>query len=383
MNFGLSTEQAQLRDVVRKFCAARYGFADRKRYLSMGDGFDPANWQAFADLGWLAAALPEDAGGTEDGPISAAIVLEEFGRALVLEPYLSHAVLAARAINAGAAPERRRQLLAELVGGRCKFALAHEEPGSWGFEREVHTCAIRDGRGFTLTGRKVFVLGGPTADRLIISARLGDGPPLAQNVGLFLVPAGCPGLHREDHLLLDGTRASDVSLRGVSLAEEALLCAGTGALEALAEAARHGIVAVCAMALGAMQSALYATRDYLKSRKQYGTALASLQALQHRMADMYVELELSRSMLYRALAALCNFRGEILDDELACAKVKICSAGLSVAAEAIQLHGAMGMCDDVPVGHQFRQLTVLERFLGCTDFHLQRLGRHAAPSRSV
>jgi alkylation response protein AidB-like acyl-CoA dehydrogenase len=132
-----------------------------------------------------------------------------------------------------------------------------------------------------------------------------------------------------------------------------------------------------------MESAISSTREYLKGRKQYNTVLATLQALQHRMADMYVELELSRSMLFRALTALCNFQGALLDDELAGAKVKICSAGLAVAADAIQLHGAMGVCEDVPVGHQFRQLAVLERLLGCTDFHLQRLGRHEACPRGV
>jgi alkylation response protein AidB-like acyl-CoA dehydrogenase len=364
MDFSLTQEQQALQDSVRRFCEREYGFEQRRRLLTGGDGFARAHWATFAELGWLGAGLPEEAGGYGGGPVETMIILEQMARALVLEPFLSCAVLAAQAIAAQASPGQREALLEPIIAGERLVVLAHDGPAP--------TTAERRGTGYVLNGRKNFVLGGPSADPLLVSAGHGDG-----GVSVFAVDPAAPGVTRHDYHAVDGRRVSDIMLDSVETGPEALIGEEGTARPAIELAIDHGIIGLCAEAVGAMDAALWLTRDYLKTRRQFGQPLNAFQALQHRMADMLIETELARSMLYRGVAALAETDPAARRRGVSAAKVQIGEAGYFVGGQAIQLHGAIGLTEEYSVGHYFKRLTLVRGLFGATDAHLARFA--AAP----
>jgi len=374
VEFTLSAEQTMLRDAVRRHCQEQYQFHERLTILRRPEGFSREHWKTYARLGWLGVALPEDVGGFAGSWVDLALIMEEFGRALVLEPFLSCAVLAAQAVNAAGSEQQRRALLPAMMQGELLLALAHFEAESRGDVQFVTTRATRTSNGrFVLSGRKSLVLGGGFADQLIISARSYGGSDDSEGISLFLIPTDAQGLVRRTFRTVDGGNAAELEFTGLEVEESALVGEEGCAIEAIQQAVDQAIISICAEAVGAMDKVVTVTRDYLKTRRAYGTTLSTLQALQHRLADMLVELELSRSMLYRALAAVANPDRQARRKALSAAKALIGRSGRFVGSQGIQLHGGIGMSDEYIIAHLFKRLAVIEVLFGNSDFHFSRM----------
>jgi alkylation response protein AidB-like acyl-CoA dehydrogenase len=366
MDFNLSDEQQMLREAAARYLRERYGFEVRRK-LAAEAGWSPEHWVHYADMGWLALAVPEDAGGLGCSFIETAIVAEELGRALALEPYVGTAVLAARLLERADAPAfaaHRAALLAGITNGSVRIALATTEPSSR-FDFADPQCTARAaGGGWVLDGVKMAVTGAPAVTHFIVTARI-DG----QSLALFLVAADAVPL--DSYALIDGTRAADLVLRGVELDAAALLAGPHTAAELLEEALDRAALAHMAEALGCMEAVLEITSEYLKIRQQFGQPIGKFQALQHRMAEMFVEVQEMRSILLRGIAHL---EAEPAQRRMAvsAAKVMLGSAGRFVGGQGIQLHGGIGVTDEYPVGHYYKRLLVLEKLYGDADWHLDR-----------
>ena len=374
MNFELNEMQALLKNSVAHWTAKNYGFEARSKLVHEGGGFSEAHWGAFVEFGWLGASLAEEDGGYGGGPIEAAIIMEEFGKALVMEPFFAVGVLAAQTLT-GMGGEASIALVHAIQAGATRAVLAHTEAAARGDVGCVSSTVRRTAAGWSINGTKAMVWGGPFADQFIVSARSFGAARDRQGISLFLVPADARGLSRRNARLSDGSRAAALSFTDVSIPQDALLGTEGGAFDALARGQAHGIVGLCAEAVGAMDRVLWMTRDYLLMRKQFKQPIGNFQALQHRMADMLIELELSRSSLYRALSRLGSPVDE-RDHAVSLAKVQIGKAAKFVGGQAIQLHGAIGVTEECAVGHYFRRLTLIDNSFGSVQDHLQRIAAH-------
>lgn len=359
MDFSLNGEQEALADSVRRFTERDYGFDARRRIVDSASGISDAHWAIFAELGWLGAGLSESSGGFGGGAIENAIIAERFGRALVVEPFLA-AVLALQTLDALGDFDGRAALVDPVVAGETRLVLAHLEAAGRGDSKLVETEARAAGEGWALTGGKSLVLGAPSADRLLVSARDGD------RVGLYLVEAHGPGCDLTSYRTLDNGRVADLRL---DCAPATLLA--SDAQSAIDAALDHATIVACAEAVGAMDAALWMTRDYAQTRQQFGKPIGSFQAYQHRMADMLVRTELARSMLYQGLVALVG-PAEQRATGVSAAKVVIGEAGLFLGREAIQLHGGIGMTEEYAIGHYYKRLFVIAHLFGNADRHVER-----------
>jgi alkylation response protein AidB-like acyl-CoA dehydrogenase len=371
MEFSLSAEQSALRDSVRRFCKEQYSLKQRQVVARDDQGFRRAHWNQFAELGWLGAALPDDAGGAGGSAVECAIIAEEFGRALVLEPYLASAVAPTHAIRASVPSPSCRELLDPLVSGEILFAFAHCESGDGGAWSYVETSARKAPNGdYILNGNKAPVPGGLHANRLIVSARTGGAPGERNGLSLFLIDSTLPGILARPYRLFDGTSATEFQFRDVAVPAAALLGTEDGAANAMESTIAILLVGLCAQAVGAMDDVIALTSSYLKTRRAYGTTLSTFQALQHRLADMLIELELSRSIMHRALSVFAGTEdgGKRLASASA-AKALVGRSARFVGANGIQLHGGMGMVEEYVIGQHFKQLTVLDNLYGNSDFH--------------
>lgn len=371
MDFALTHEQLILRDVVRKYCADCCGF-EARRGPGNSNAAKRSHWQRFADLGWLGLALPEEVGGTPGSACDHTIILEEFGRAIVVEPFLSCISLAARVVDAGGRPDQRKKLLAPVVRGELRIALAHHQ-------RDVGGSVTLARRGpmdtYVISGRKDIVLDGAEADILLVSAQLSDSLPGTDRLSVFIVDANSDGVISRNYHTLDGMQACDVVLDEVRVNSDAVLGEVGQGSQAVRSGIEYSMIAACAEMVGAMEGLLWLTRDYLRQRRQYGVALSSLQALQHRMAEMFAELELSRSMLYRGLSALENPDAEARHRLVRAVKAYVSSSGRFLGETALQLHGAMGMAGEYKASHYFRRLVTLAALFGSPDEHRQRFAQ--------
>lgn len=369
MNFNLNDEQQMLEDSVRRFVDKAYAFETRSAIVKAAEGGSAENWRTFAENGWLAAALPEEHGGLGGSVLDTALIAQQFGRALVVEPYLGCAVLAAQTLVAAAAPGLKDTLLPALADGSARVALAYSEASSRGDPAIVQTVARQDNDGYRIEGAKTLVLGAGHADWFIVSARVADAGREDEGISLFLVPANAAGLAQQALPLHDGTQAAELTFAQLAVPASALLGERGRGLEALRSGLSHGITALCAELVGAMERAIEITAEYLKVRKQFGVPIASFQALQHRMADMAAELELSRSMLYAMLAALECESGKTQQLALSQGKAFIGRAAKWVCGQAIQLHGGIGMTEEYAVGHYFKRAVVADILFGTSDQH--------------
>ncbi len=373
MDFSLTDEQKQLKDSLRRFLDKDYAFEARRSLVEKGSGFGRYTWKTIADLGLLALAVPEAQGGLAGTAVDTALVMEEFGRSLVVEPYAAVAVLATHAIAAAATDAQKDEWLPALAAGDAVIVLAHEEPAARGRLEHVTTRARRAPDGsYMIEGHKVLVQGAPVADRILVSARLSGAADDETGLGLFMVERDARGLTRQDVRLLDGSPASDLRLDGVKVAPEAALGEPGKAFPAIASAVEQMIVALCAEAVGAMDRTIWITRDYLKTRKQFGVTLNTFQALQHRMADMVIEHEMARSMLLRALGALQESNPVTRSLGVSAAKAQVLRAARFVCAQGIQLHGGMGMTEEYVIGHYFKRINVIDALFGNIDHHVRR-----------
>lgn len=378
MHFNLTDEQEMLRTGLAKFLAARYDLERSRAAAKTGAGWQPEIWQAFADeLGILAAALPESAGGAGGGAVEAMVIAEELGRALVTEPYVGTVVVAGGLLQR-AGGGHAGDVLERIGAGTAVVALAAEEPGTADRWDAVSTTAVRDGEHWVLSGTKAVVVDAPLATHLLITAITNPAAP--ESISLFLAeldPSDPPtGLRLHGYRTIDDRRAADLVLDGLRLPADALIDADSRASLDLARDA--GAAAVCAEAVGAMRRVLADTVEYCKQRQQFGVPIGSFQVLQHRMVDMYMELEQAVSAAYLATLRLGD-EPTVRQRAVSAAKATVGRAARFVGQNAVQLHGGMGMTEELAIGHYFKRLTAAQYEFGSTDAHR---ARYAALTRS-
>ncbi len=371
MDFSFTEEQSMLRDTVASYLADHYSFEQRRDALKTEAGWRPAVWKAFAEeLGILGAPFSEELGGLGGGPTDNMVVMEEFGKTLVVEPYLGTVVIGGGFLkhsgHSGAA-----DIIAQIIAGTTTIAFAAAEPQARYSWQDLKTTAKKDGSGWVLNGAKAVVIGAPWASHLIVTARTGGGQRDAQGVSVFIVDKAAKGVTTRDYPTVDGLRASEVTFENVSLPAEALIGSEGGGLPLVEKVIDEAIVATCAEACGVLRRLHEGTLEYTKQRKQFGQPISQFQVLQHRMVDMFIQLEQSISMTYMADIMLAGTDLERAKGASA-AKVQIGKACKFVGQNAIQLHGGMGMTDEMAIGHYFKRATMIEGAFGSTDHHLAR-----------
>jgi len=372
MDFTFSEEQNLLQESVLRFIQQDYGFDQRQKLLAAEPGYSPKHWQQFADLGWLALPFAEEDGGFGGTAVETMILMEEFGKGLVIEPYLSSVILAGGTLARTGTVEQKTRWLEGVISGSAKGALAFVEHQARYNLADIVTRAEKKDGGYVLSGEKGVVIGGPDADFLIVPARTSGEQCDKEGVTLFLVNTDQSGVSRRDYPTIDGFQASEISFSEVALtANDILGDEGTG-LPLLEEALDNGLLAICAEAVGAMEVLYKATVEYCKTREQFGQPIGSFQVLQHRMVDMFVEHEQSKSLLYMAAMRLSAGYDSAARQAVSALKVQVGKGGRFVGQNAIQLHGGMGMTDELNVGHYFKRLTAIDTMFGNVDYHLKR-----------
>ena len=367
MDFDLTEEQGLLQDTVSKLLAASYGFDQRKAMRALPGGYDRAMWQQFADLGLLALPFAESDGGLGGGPVDVMLLMDAFGRALVLEPYLAAVVLAGGCLRHAGTDAQRATLLPGLIAGETTYAFAHLERAARFDVAHVRASARRDGGDWIVAGEKLCVLHGDSADRLVVSACTTD-----DRIELFVIDAAAAGITRRGYPTQDGLRAADIKLNDVRISEDSRL-SGADGLATIRRVIDEATAAICAEAVGTMERALDITVEYLKQRKQFGVVIGTFQALQHRAVDMLVMVEQARSMAYYATMMVAEPDAERRTTAISAAKVQIGRSGRHVGEQAVQLHGGIGVTEEFSVGHYYRRLTILDILFGDSHHHLSQL----------
>lgn len=371
MDFDFTEEQTLLRNMVQSFVRDNYDFDSRMAIVGSEEGMSRENWTQFAELGLLAAPFDESLGGLGGGPVDAMIIMEEFGKGLVTEPFLPTVVLCGGLLARHAGDAQKEAFLTPLIAGGKIWALAYAEPKSRFNPANVETVAKPDGEGFVLNGQKSVVGAGPWADCLIVSARTSGEGWQPGGISLFIVEKSAQGVATQDYETVDGGRAADIGFENVVLGPDALVGPLDGGLPLLEEALDYGIAAVCGEAVGAMHQAHQATVEYCKTRHQFGVPIGSFQVLQHRMVDMFVAYEQSVSLTYMVNMHVGG-DAETRSRAASGAKVQIGRAGRYVGQSAVHLHGGMGMSEELNVGHYFKRLTAIDAQFGNIDYHLKR-----------
>jgi alkylation response protein AidB-like acyl-CoA dehydrogenase len=372
MNFDLTDTQRMLQDTAARLIRERYSFEERNRILASPEGFSREIWALFAELGLLGVEIAEEYGGIGGDFQDLAIVLDAFGRGLVVEPFLPTVVLGAGLIGAAATGEQKDEILPKLVEGQLFLALAHGEAKARYNLAHVETVAARSDDGWILTGAKAVVLGGDCADIFIVSARTSGAITDTAGISLFLVERGSPGLEIRGYPNVDGTRAAELTLEGVHVRAAQILGTEGEAYLLIEQAIDRGIAALCAEAIGVMAALNDITLDYLKTRTQFGVPIGSFQVLQHRLVDLFVAQEQATS-----LAILASDRANSSDPTerrraVSAAKVLIGRSGRLVGQDSIQMHGGIGLTKEYSAGHYFKRLTAIDRIFGDADYHLAR-----------
>lgn len=375
MDLQPSEEQAQLRDAVERYIRDACGFEARRAAQEAG-GLGDQHWRRFAELGWLAIPFAEEDGGLDGGPVEVGIVMEGLGLGLALEPVLA-TWLAGWLIAEVGTPEQKATWLLPAIAGAKRLSLAYAEPGGRYDPAFCSTRAEKSGDGWRLNGRKSVALGGRTADGFVVTARTEGG------LSLFLLPTETTGLQVRRYATHDGQGAADLTLEGVALGPEALLGDPGAALPELERVLDRAVAATACEAVGCIRALSDQTLEHLKTRKQFGRPLSDNQALQHRMADMIVAREEARSAALAACLAVEQPDPAARARQISLAKIEIARTATKVGQEAVQLHGAMGMTWDLPVGHHFKRLTAIALSFGDADHHLRRIARLDAEARQA
>ena len=372
MDFTYSNEQVALQETLQRFTSRDYGF-ERRRELARSElGFSAEAWAQYAELGLLSLPFPEQFGGLGGNAVDVMLVMEQIGRGLLLEPFLSSVVMCGGLIRDAASDSLKAKLLPRIGAGELKLALACYEPaGRYDLSRVACTAA-RSGGGWRLSGQKVVVLDAPSADYFLVSARVGGGAENVQGVSLFLIERGTAGLSLQSYPTQSGGHAGDLRLDDVAFGADALIGAPGSGVTLVERAVDKGVAALCAETVGIIEALNEATLNYLKTRKQFGVPIGKFQALQHRMADMFIAAEQSRSMAVNAAVYADSEDAAVRRRAVSGAKAYIGRAARLVGQEAVQMHGAMGVVDDVIVSHYFKRLTMIDMSLGNVDHHLAR-----------
>ncbi|HSU07441.1 MAG TPA: acyl-CoA dehydrogenase family protein [Acetobacteraceae bacterium] len=373
MDFDLSDDQRLLQDSVTRLMADRYTFDTRKGFLKHPSGWSPDIWDRYAELGLLGLPFAEQHGGFGGGPVEVMLVMQQLGRALALEPYLATIVLAGTAVRLAGSDAQQSAIFPKIAEGRMKLAFAHGERQARYDITDVLTTAKRNAGGWVLDGAKSVVLHGDSADELVISARTAGERDAAAGITLFLVDASAPGVARRGYALRDESRAAEVSLTGVHVPDADVLGEVGNGLPIIEQVIEAGIAAMGAEAVGAMEVLHEMTLDYSRTREQFGRPIGQNQVVQHRLADMLMSLEQGRSMTMLATMSVTEPDATQRARDMSMAKVGYGQAARFVSQQAIQLHGGIGMTEELAVGHYFRRCMVIEHTFGDTAFHLARL----------
>ena len=372
MDFEYSDEQRLLSDTLRKFLSTGYSFDARGKIVGAPSGVSEDVWAALAEMGILGVPFDAVYGGFGGSTIDLLIVFEALGEALVVEPYLATVGLGGRFVARGGSAAQQARILPALIQGKLKMAFAQTEPGARWDPRRVSSRATKSGDGWVLEGDKRAVLHGGCADLLVVSARTSGAPDDARGISLFVVERNASGVAVTDYRGLDNLRVADVRLSGVRVGRDALLGAEDQGLGLIEEVIDYATVLLCAEAVGAIRYAHDATLEYLKTRRQFGVPIGSFQALQHRMVDILISYEQARSIACLACVKIDAADAAERRRVVSAAKIKIADAARHVSQEAVQLHGGMGMTEELKISHTFRRLTMIAQAFGDADHHLAR-----------
>ena len=373
MDFSYSEVQQMLQDSVKKFVSKNYDFDTRSKIIESDSGYSEENWKLFAELGWLTVPFSEEDGGLGGSAVDLMVMMEEFGKANLVEPYLPSVVLCGCLISELATGEVREQMLGKLVGGDLQLALAASETGSRFNSSKVATTAKSNGSDIVINGRKIAVLNGSNANELLVVARESGGEVDADGISVFLVNPDTSGVTVRPFTNIDGQKSSEIDFADVIVSASARLGEQGNALMAIEKVIDKAIIAVSAEAVGVLETLLQKTVEYSKTRKQFGTVIGTFQALQHRMADMFIECQLARSIVVMAAMKLDGSAGQVEKTKaVSAAKSRVGKAIRKVSQEAVQIHGGIGVTNELDVGHYFKRATALEIMFGNTDYHIER-----------
>ncbi len=380
MDFSLTDEQSMLVDSVARFIDNDYDFATRQKIAQSDQGFSADVWRTFADLGWTAMPFPEEDGGLGGGTIELMLLMQHFGRGLVVEPYLANAVLAGGILRRCADTAQKKRWLSPLIGGELQASLAFMEPQSRFNIADITTTATANGSDFVLDGHKSLVFHGASADLLLIPARTSGEQRDQAGISIFAIAGDAEGVERQAYPTVDGHRAAEIRLRSVRVNSESLLgTPGTG-YAGLQETIDDATLAVSAEALGILRALHEKTVDYAKNRIQFGVPIGTFQALQHRMVDSLMGCEQCQSLLYWA-AMRTELGGSAARSAVSALKYQIGTSGRQIAREAVQIHGGMGVTWELDIAHLFKRFTAIETLFGNADFHLDRYVQLASDAR--
>jgi len=373
VDFSNTEEQQMLQESVQKFVYKSYEFDTRNKIIATEKGFSDENWELFAELGWLTVPFQEEDGGFGGSAVDLVVMMEEFGKAMLVEPFVATTVLAGGLISEQGSAQQKAELLPKIMEGKLQLACAYAEPGSRFNLANIKTSAVADGDNIVLNGSKTAVLNGSNAEVLLVVARESGAATDTTGVSVFMVDATSAGVSIQAFANVDGKKSAEITLKDVSVSATARLGEAGSALSALTAVVDRATLAVSAEAVGAMEAMLHKTVEYSKTRKQFGTAIGTFQALQHRMADMFIECQLARSIVIMAAMKLDG--GEDATEKsksVSAAKSRIGKAINKVGQEAIQIHGGIAMTEELDVGHLFKLVTAAEIMFGNTDYHTER-----------
>jgi len=371
MDFSYTEEQTLLRNSVSKYLADNYKFEAWRKFTRSGSGRDPAHWKQFAELGLLAASLPEEYGGLGGGALDNLVIMEEFGKALVVEPFVPTVVIGGGFLRHGGSDAQKSEWLNKIAAGETMLAFAFAETKGRYNLADLSTTAKKQGGSYILNGQKAVVLGAPWADHLIVTARTAGGQRDRNGVSVFIVDKSAKGVSVRDYPTVDSLRASEVTFENVEVPAANLIGPADNGLPLIEKVTDEGIAAICAEATGCMKVLVDATVEYSKTRKQFGVPIGKFQALQHRMVDMFVQYEQAVSITLMVTLKLGESDAERAKAASA-AKVTIGKGGRFVGQQAVQIHGGIGMTDELSVGHYFKRLTMSDTLFGSTGHHLKR-----------
>jgi alkylation response protein AidB-like acyl-CoA dehydrogenase len=374
VDFSFSDEQSLLKDSVERFIQNDYAFDARQKLVKTEQGFSPKNWKTYAELGWLGIPFAEADGGFGGGPIETMLIMEQFGRGLVVEPFVPTVILAGGMIRIAGNRAQKEKYLARIVDGSLQGAFAFAEPQGRFNLADLTTTATKTDSGYVLNGHKAVVLNGPSADVLVVSARTAGQQRSRGGITLFLIEKGAAGLTRRDYPTVDALRASEVHLADVAVPKSAVLGRVGRGIDVIEQAIDEATLAIGAEAVGCMEVLYKATVEYCKTRVQFGQPIGKFQVLQHRMVDMFMEYEQSKSLMFMAAMRLAEGYGPEAQKAVSAFKVQVGKSGRFVGQNAVQLHGGMGMTEELSVGHYFKRLTMIDTMFGNVDHHLKRFG---------
>lgn len=373
MNFNLTEEQQMLQDSLRRFLANEYGFDKRGKIIESGEGLDRTTWNAFAEMGLLGFTFPEDYDGLGGNAIDTMLVMDCFGRALVVEPYLATVVLGGGLIRDAGSEAQKTEILPKIASGEHLLAFAHSEPGARYNLTHVKTTAMEDGSAYLLSGRKTAVIHGAQANQLIVSARTDGKVNDAEGLSLFLVDRTAPGVKVQDFVTHDGHRTAEIQFDNVRVKADALIGEAGRAAPAIGKAVDLAIAALCAEAVGAMEALNETTLEYIKTRQQFGVPIGKFQVLQHRMADMFIAAEQAKSMAILAASEADADDSSSRREAISMAKTLVGQSARYVGQQAVQLHGGMGVTEEMFAAHLFKRLTLINLLFGDADHHLAQV----------